>query len=287
MIFFVTPKRLHLVQRRGQKRPEEARAAHIVSKVTECQTKSLDGGGGISEVDFALLDQNREQIGILEITNHCRKDVTEFNSPKLSKYRNWEDPQLKWKWLVTVDRPTRKLKALQKPVLEALVDLEKRGIAHVTNWPENYKGCVERIPDELKDHGVMECKAWLPPPQGNGSVDFYEWPQTKSYSMNSLIDEINEVLNLTDIQKKLKGNWDRRELFVWVSPETKAASVLSTNSGDLSSSNRDSTCPPELGNATAVWVAMPGGYRGQLPNVLWRGDTNGWKVLNPRQKVRP
>jgi hypothetical protein len=71
-----------------------------------------------------------------------------------------------------------------------------------------------------------------------------------------------------------------RELFVWVDPPSATAAALF--SVDPWRSSVASAVPPRLPpEASGVWAALWSDGQILLANALWRGNADGWEVVDP------
>jgi hypothetical protein len=265
-------------------RHEEARAAAIVAAVTGCATRRLDVGNGAQLADFALVNTDGRDVGLLEVTSITAKSYSSFFSLSASQHRHWVDPGLRLSWLVTVDNVDRRLRGLRKRVSAALAALETTGVHWVDLSPEWYTVPVRPLPNDLAALGVVQARAVGKARAGGGFVAFQPPAVGGPFGIESLIEAYEAVLSLPDNRKKLAGAAGRRELFVWANPPSGAASALNTFSVEPWVSEVERSRPPVLPvEATAIWAALRPDGRIRLASALWRGDSAGWRVLDPPQ----
>jgi hypothetical protein len=229
-----------------------------------------------------LLDASGQKIGVLEVTALWSPSHNSFFSGRAAKHRGWHDPNLRWNWLASVDRPTRELRTLRVPLSAALPKLEAEGVRLASSQPANYLGRVAAIPAQLSSLGIVEVTAIGPERDGGAAVVVNVMPEGGPYGVESATDELEVLLDQPDNRKKLAADVGRRELFVWVRPPSAAASALSTFSVYAWRSSVTSSRPPRLPpEATAVWAALWSDGEVLLANALWRGDADGWEVIDP------
>lgn len=268
------------------KRPEpepadERLAATIVATVTGCATKRLDLGG-VQRPDYALFDAAGEQIGVLEVTMATSPAHSSFFSTRAGEHRFWEDPNLRRSWLATVDRPTRSLRTLREPLTAVLPTLEAQGITFATTHPENFRGQMASMPAQLARVGVVELNVIDPDPVGVAAVAINLMPEGGPYGVESATEAIEVELRKADNRTKLNRPFPRRELFVWVAPPSAAASALGTYSLEPWPAHVTASRPPRLPDeVTAVWAALFPLDERYLAMALWRGDRDGWRVIEP------
>lgn len=262
-----------------RERPEERRAAAIVAALTECSTRQLDIGDGQQRPDYAL-DVNGRQIGVLEVTAISSQAINSFWSNKNARHRSWYHPSLRCSWLVSLDSPDRTLKSLRKPVDAVLSKLEAEHVQFASSL-QHYRKPVHPIPAELSEAGVVELHALGAERADGGHVFVTLMPSGGSYGVQSATVALDHVLRYEDNRKKLAGDLERRELFVWVDPPSAAASALSTFSKSPFRSSLEEVPPPQLPpEATAVWAALWADGHGKLAAVVWHGDSSGWRVVD-------
>lgn len=260
----------------------EERAAAIVAGVTGCCTCRLDLGTGPQQPDYALLDSAGREIGVLEVTSSRPAGYDAFGSPRNKKHREVYDDRLQRQWLATVDRADRKLSGLRKRVVEVLMRFEATGVDFATFWPDNYLIQVERVPGCLRQEGVVELWALSAPGTGKGGVVFHVQAVGGFCGPINAVDAIEVELHKEDNRRKLKGVLERRELFVWLTRPSFAAMALSILSGERGRAEVAATRGPRLpSEATAVWAATWSCGAVRLADGLWRGDMNGWEVVEP------
>lgn len=261
--------------------PEEDRAAAIVAAITACATHWLDRGDGVQRPDYSLLDESGEQIGVLEVTTLSSRSHNSFFSRKAGKHRSWSDPNLRCNWLVSVDSSARELRTLRGPLTTSLPVLEAEGFRFASSQPANYLGTVT-IPFELTALGIVELTAFGSEGDGHAAVFVNVMPVGGPYGVESATTALEAVLDLPDNRKKLDLELARRELFVWVDPPSAAAAALSTFSVDPWRTSVTAARPPRLPpEATGLWAALWSDGEVSLAHALWRGDADGWEVIDP------
>jgi hypothetical protein len=264
--------------------PAEVAASTIVSAVTGCTTRRLDPGGGPTQlVDYALLSGDGKDIGVLEVTSITDEGVETFWSAKTREYRGWEDRQLRKFWAVSVQDASVPLKGLRAVVTPILLGLEREDVVFACAEPRVYLGNVRVLPPEVVEVGVVEVRALPKRGDGEGGVYVNVMPWGGAYGIETLTVAVETVAGREDNRTKLRGDFERRELFIWVNPPSAALSALTTFCDELHAAQVASARPPKLvDEVSAVWAAAwPRDYDSTLALALWRGDRSGWRVLNP------
>lgn len=262
--------------------PDERRAADIVGAVTGCATRRLDVGDGIQRPDYALVDPDGLNIGVLEVTSISSGAHNSFFSAKARKHRTWTEEGLRSNWIVTVDVATRELRRLRRAVSTVLVAFESAGISWAVSRTELYRGRVGAVPEQLAARGIVEVRSLSAAGPGGGFVTVNVMPTGGAVGISSAVAALEAVLLRDDNRRKLTGGSERRELFVWADPPSSAASALSTYSEEpwrpQVAGTRPAGLPEEV---TAVWAALWTDDDSRLCRALWRGDAEGWQVLDP------
>jgi hypothetical protein len=263
---------------------DELAASAIVRAVTEGDTRRLDPGGGRTQLaDYVLVGNDGRDVGLLEVTSITDKRYEAFWSAKTGKSRSWRDARLRRLWVVSLQHTGVRLERLRAITTPVLIDLEHVGVTFACADPRSYRGTVAILGDELREAGVVELHGLPEPRAGEGGAVINVMPWGGAYGIETLTAAIEAVARKEDNLTKLRGEVERRELFVWLNPPSGALTALTTFCDEPFRGQVALARPPALPEEiTTVWAAAwPRDPKTALALALWRADGTGWSVLDP------